>query len=163
MPWHIFSDQFYFYHLILLVPKSVPNLLKCRRWVYKIAFYVIDITKNDSDVSQLLNRIRLKSMSLPVTWGDRRVVNGATKSGSSLLHRHHRRRHHCHHKKNVRKLTEGTETGIETAIEMWTAGTTERGTWIVGIGRNGHKDQIVVTVGLPGILGRPGILPGMTS
>jgi hypothetical protein len=74
----------------------------------------------------MLHRILLKSMSLPVTWGDRRVVNGVTKTGSSLLHHHHHRHHHCHHKKSVRKLIEGT--GIETVIEMWTAGTTERGT-----------------------------------
>jgi hypothetical protein len=101
------------------------------------------------------------SMSLPVTWGDRRVVSGGTKNGSNLLH--HRHHHQCHHKKNVRKLTEGTETGTGTVIEMWTAGTTERGTWIVEIGRNGLKDQIVVTVGHPGILGHPGIQPEMRS
>jgi hypothetical protein len=101
-------------------------------------------------------------MSLPVTWGDRRVVSGVTKTGSSLLHhRLHRRRHY--HKKNVRKLTEGTETGIGSAIEMWSAETTERGTWIAGIERSVHRDQTVATVGLPGILGHPGILLEMRS
>jgi len=101
-------------------------------------------------------------MSLPVTWGDRRVVNGETKTGSSLFHCHHRLCHH-YRKKNVRRLTEGTETGIGSVIEIWTAGTTERGTWIAGIGRNVHRDQIVVIVGLPGILGHLGILLEMRS
>jgi len=110
----------------------------------------------------LKDMILLKSTSLPVTWGDRRVVNGETKTGSSLLHRR-RRRHHHYHKKNVRKLTEGTETGRGNVIEIWTAGTTERGTWIAGIGRNVHRDQIVVIVGLPGIPGHPGILQEMRS
>jgi hypothetical protein len=110
----------------------------------------------------LKDMIPLKSMSLPVTWGDKRVVNGETKTGSSLLH--HRRRHrHLYRKKNVRKLTEGNETGKGNVIEIWTAGTTERGTWIAGIGRNVHKDQIVVIVGLPGILGHPGIRLEMRS
>jgi hypothetical protein len=105
-----------------------------------------------------LNRILLRNVSLPMTLGDRKVVNGMIRTGSNPLH-------HQHHKKNVRKLTEGTESGIGTVIEigMWTEETTERGTWIAEIEKNGPRDQIVVTVGLPEILGHPGIQPEMTS
>jgi hypothetical protein len=93
---------------------------------------------------------------LHVIWGGRKVVNGVTKTGSSLLH--------CP-KKNVRKEREGTVTGIGTAIEIgiWTEETTGTGTWIAETGMNGPRDQIVVTVGLPEILEHPGILPEMTS
>jgi hypothetical protein len=90
-------------------------------------------------------RILLKNVNLPVTWGDRRVANGV-RTGSSLLHHFHHRR------KNARKLTE--EIVIE--IGTWTGGTP-------GIGMSGPRDQIVVTVGLPGTPGHPGILQEMTS
>jgi hypothetical protein len=99
----------------------------------------------------------LKNVSLPVTWGDRRVVNGVRRTGSNLLHHFH---HHHHRRlKNARKLTEG----IVIEIGTWTEGTPGRGTWIAEIGMNGPRDQIVATVGLPGTPGHPGILPEMTS
>jgi hypothetical protein len=99
-------------------------------------------------------RILLKNVTLPVTWGDRTAVNGVRRTGSSFLH-------HCrhHHKRNVTKLTEG----IVIEIGMWTEGTPERGTWIVGIGTNSPRDQTAVTVGLPETREHPGILPETTS
>jgi hypothetical protein len=101
-------------------------------------------------------RILLRKASLPVTWGDRKVVNGGRRIGSS--HSHHFRHHH---KKSAKKVTEG----IVIEIGTWTEGTPERGIWSggTGTGMNAPRDQIVATVGLPGTPEHPGILPGMTS